>query len=67
MKVNSKLEKEHFLTYLESRGRCIKLTDKTRDFYTAFVNDEQFTLHEDVIIDIKIKHQHIDVVHKIMQ
>lgn len=67
MKVTSKLERDHFLTFVERAGGSIKLTNKTRDFYTAFVNEEQFTIHEDVIIDIKIKHQHISIAHSILQ
>ena len=67
MKVSTKIEREHFISFVEGAGGQIKLADKKRDYYVVLVKDDQFTIHEDTIIDIKIKHQHINVVHRIMQ
>ncbi len=67
LKVQSTKETEHLLAYIEHRGGYIKLVDKSKDIYTALINDEKFTIHENVIQSIKLKNQHIGIVHKIMQ
>jgi len=61
MKVKSELELEHFLSYITLHKNTITLVDKKREFYIAKVGDDTLNIHEDVIINIRIKNQHITI------
>lgn len=67
MKVESELEKEHFITYVSRMYAPVQLIDKSGAYYTVNVVNDTFEIHEDIILEIRIKCQNINVEWKIPQ
>lgn len=69
MKVESKFEVKHFVTYLGMNGLPTKMEilGKEGKFHKTKVNGEDFEVHEDALSLIRVKCPSLSVVNKMLQ
>lgn len=67
MKVQTKREVEHFVTYTKMQGGTLEILHSDRDIYTVEYLNDAYKISHDALNKIKLLNQNLRVVNRILQ